>query len=289
MAKSRSIGGIYASLSLRDGGFARGLKRAEKGLNTFARSSVKYAAAGTAALGGALAAGLVVVGKRSVAAASDMSETLSKSNVVFGKNSEAMQAWAGNAAKSFGQSKQEALGAAATMGNMFLAMGQGQDEAAEMSKSMVELAADMASFNNTSSEDAITAIGAALRGESEPIRRYGVLLDDATLKAQALAMGLYDGKGALTPATRALAAYQVILKQTTTAQGDFARTADGLANSQKIIKASIDNAIIGIGNGLLPAVQNLANVAKGINFEEFGKRVGESLSTTFEIITDGKM
>jgi hypothetical protein len=89
---------------------------------------------------------------------------------------------------------------------------------------MTELAADLASFNNTSIEDAIESIGSALRGEAEPIRKYGVLLNDATLQAKAFAMGISDGTSTLSPANKALAAYGLILEQTKTAQGDFDRT-----------------------------------------------------------------
>jgi methyl-accepting chemotaxis protein len=136
---------------------------------------------------------------------------------------------------------------------MFSSMGMTDGKAAEMSRSMVQLATDLASFNNTSTEDAITAIGAALRGESEPIRRYGVLLDEATLKAQAFGKGLYSGKGNLDPVTKALSAYDEILRQTVLAQGDFARTSDGLANSLKIQQAAFEDAKASIGESLLPA------------------------------------
>ena len=89
----------------------------------------------------------------------------------------------------------------------------------------------MASFKNTSPEEAITAIGAALRGESEPIRRYGVLLDEATLKHRALALGIISTTDqALTPQQKVLAATAEIYRQTGDIQGDFTRTSEGLAN-----------------------------------------------------------
>jgi hypothetical protein len=91
-------------------------------------------------------------------------------------------------------------------------------------------------FNNVSQDDAINAIGSALRGEAEPLRRFGVLLDEATLKNAALQLGLITTtKEALTPQQKVLAAQKVIYEQTTTAQGDFARTSDGLANKTKIL------------------------------------------------------
>lgn len=106
------------------------------------------------------------------------------------------------------------------------------------------------------------AIGAALRGEAEPLRRYGVLLDDATLKAAAMELGIYSGTGALTAQQKVLAAQKVIMEQTSLAQGDFARTSDGLANSQRQIEAAVKDAQVQLGTALLPVVQQLAEYVK---------------------------
>ena len=215
-----------------------------------------------------------------IESASSLNEEISKSETIFGNSAAEIRKWAKGADEAMGLSEVAALEASGTIGNMFTAMGMGGEEASNMSMAMVQLASDLGSFNNTSTEDAIQAIGAALRGESEPIRRYGVLLDDATLKAEALAKGLYDGTGTLKPASRALAAYSVILNQTTAAQGDFAKTSDGLANSQKILAAQFENAKTEVGKGLLPAMQSLVDILKNMDFEEIGKDVG-SLAKSF--------
>jgi uncharacterized protein YjgD (DUF1641 family) len=93
---------------------------------------------------------------------------------------------------------------------------------------------------------------AHLRGEAEPLRKYGVLLNDATLKAAATSLGIYRGTAALTAQQKVLAAQKVIYEQTTDAQGDFARTSDGLANQQKILSATLENVKTNIGQALLP-------------------------------------
>jgi hypothetical protein len=112
-------------------------------------------------------------------------------------------------------------------------------------------------------EDAIQAIGAALRGEAEPIRRYGILLNDATLKNEALALGLIKTtKEALSPANKVLAAQAAIYKQTADAQGDFARTSDGLANSQRILAANIEDVKITLGESLLPVALKFSDFLK---------------------------
>ena len=203
---------------------------------------------------GAFAAGAVVgVIKKMIDASSDLSETMSKSKVVFGEHSDAMSEWAGSLASRLGQSKASALDAAAGFASMFHVLGVGETKAAGMSKHLVELASDMASFHNTSVEQALEAIGSGLRGEAEPLRKFNVLLNDATLKAEAMKMGLYDGKGALDLSTKAQAAYNVILTQSAVVNGDFENTSDGLANSLRIMKAEVTNLSAELGDNLVPA------------------------------------
>lgn len=229
---------------------------------------------GIAVSAGAAFSAIAAGAKAAVAAASDLGETISKTQAVFKSSAAEMLKWADGASRSFGQSKNQALDAAAGFGNLFTAMGIGEDSAAGMSRRLTELASDLASFNNTSVDEAIAAIGSGLRGEAEPMRRFGVLMDDATLKAQALASGLSNGKDALDPATKALAAYELILSKTATAQGDFQRTSDGLANSQRTITALISDMSAEIGEGLLPTVQNLANELKSADFKAIGQEIG---------------
>lgn len=206
----------------------------------------------------------------SIGPASDLNEQVSKTEQLFGESSKTIVEWASNAAQSMGQSERAALEGAGTFGTLFLNIGKSKDEAGQMSQRMVELAGDLASFNNTSPEQAIEAIGAALRGEAEPIRQYGVLLDDATLRQKALEMGLISSvKEGLDPAQKAAAAYQVILDKTGQAQGDFARTSDGLANKQRIASAELENAKAKLGESFLPvatqAIGVVADLAHGFS------------------------
>jgi hypothetical protein len=198
---------------------------------------------------------IAVGGFKAAQAASDFNETVNKSNVIFGDAAKSVQQFASTAATSLGQSKQAALDAAATFGVFGKAAGKTGEDLAAFSTQMVTLTSDLASFHNANPADVALALGAALRGESEPIRKYGVLLNDAALKAQAMAMGIYDGKGALDQTAKVLAAQALILKQTGDAQGDFSRTSDGLANQQRILKAKIDDAVVAIGKGFIPIVE----------------------------------
>lgn len=186
-----------------------------------------------------------------IRAASDFQEATSKVNVVFGRASKSVKDFADGAARNLGQSKQAVLDAAGVFGTFGKAAGLAGEDLSTFTTDFVTLSTDLASFNNTSPEEAVLAIGAALRGESEPLRRYGVLLNDAVLKQEAMTLGIYDGKGALTAQQKVLAAQAAIYKQTTDAQGDFMRTSDGLANSQRTLKAIIDDVKVSIGQAFL--------------------------------------
>jgi len=206
----------------------------------------------TAALGALTAAAVPAV-----AAASDLEESISKVNVIFGEGAEAVRNFSETAATSLGLSQQAVLDAAGTFGTFGKAAGLGGQDLAQFNNDFTTLAADLASFNNTSPEQAIEAIGAALRGESEPLRSYGVLLNDATLKAEALELGIYDGTGALTDQQKILAAQAAIYEQTGDAQGDFARTSEGLAGQTKIMQAQFADLQAELGNALMPVVMAL--------------------------------
>lgn len=241
--------------------------------------------------------------------ASDFNETLSKTGVIFGEELVGpLEEWAATGATAFGQSKQQALDAAATFAIFGKSAGLSGDALADFSKTQVQLASDLSSFHNASPEDTIFAIGAALRGEAEPMRKFGVLLDAGSVKAKAISMGLVEASvdtatlskkqevaekalrkynqalkehgegsvqaadanrdlqqaqqdvektmegrvGDLTAEQKVMATNALILEQTADAQGDFARTSDGLANSQRGMTAQWENMQVTIGEKLLP-------------------------------------
>lgn len=243
---------------------ATNLKKAETDTETFGSKvgdigkKVGVAMAAATAAAGAFA---IKFGVDAVKAASDLSETLSKTNVLFGASAKQVEAFANTAASKFGQSKQQALDAAATFATFGKSAGLAGDDLVKFSTDFVGLASDLASFNNTSPEQAIQAIGAALRGESEPLRAYGVLLDDASMRQKALELGIISTtKEALTPQQKVLAAQALIYQQTAAAQGDFSRTSEGLANQQRILEATLNNVKTTIGTALLPVALELFSI-----------------------------
>jgi hypothetical protein len=270
-----------------------------------------FAKKATLALGGAFAATEIVsFAKEAVGAASDLNESVSKTGVVFGTSAQQVLDWSKNAADAMGLSQQKALEAAGTYGNLAVSLGLPAPQAADMSTKLVGLAGDLASFNNVPVEDALNALRSGLTGETEPLKRFGVNINEVELKAEALRLGLVKtsvdagklsdaqenvdkanrkaaeamakygaesvqftdaqrdahqatmklegvmaGKvpATLTAAEKAQASYSLMMKQTSTAQGDFARTSDGLANQQRIAAANMEDLKAKIGNALLPA------------------------------------
>ena len=229
-------------------------KQTERSQGRAAKSMDRFRTVATVA-GTVVGAALFKIGKDSIRIASDIEESQNKVRVVFGQSAGAVEDMAGRSAKSLGISKREALAAAGTFGNLFVALKLPQPEAAKMSTRMVQLAADMASFNNTTPEEALEALRSGLVGETEPLRKFGVNLNDATIRQQALKMGLISTtKDALSPAVKAQATYALILNQTKTAQGDFARTSGSMANQLKVAKARFSDLQGELGAKLLPAV-----------------------------------
>ncbi len=231
------------------------VKKTSSGLSSFVGRLKSVGAA----LGATFAATqLSSFAKDTVMAASSMAESVSKVNVVFGEGASEVLAFGQSAATNLGISNQAAIEAAGTYGNLFQAFGLGQGQAQKMSTTLVQLAADMASFNNTSVDDAILALRSGLSGETEPLKRFGVALSEVRLKEEALRMGLIKTmSGTLPVAIKSQAAYSLILKDTALSQGDYARTADGTANTMKTLAARFQDAKVALGNALMPAFRGL--------------------------------
>lgn len=221
--------------------------------------------------------------KDSIGAASDLNETISKTQVVFGGAAQSVLKFGDTSSTSIGASRNEALSAAGTFGNLLRSVGLTENQAAKFSVSMVQLAGDLASFNNVPVGEALEAIRSGLVGETEPLKRFGVNLNEATLKQQAMNMGLSDGKGVLDANAKAQAAYALIMQQTTLAQGDFARTSDGLANQQRSLAAEFENVKASIGQSLLPFAKELvAQIRESLpEFQDLAENALPALANGF--------
>lgn len=212
-----------------------------------------------------------------VAAGSDLNETQSKARTIFGESADAIDRWAEGAAAGFGQSRQQALDAAATFGNLFSQLGVGADQSAAMSQAMVELASDFASFHNANPVEVIEAQTAAFRGEYDALQRFVPTINAASVEQKALAMTGKTATSALTAQEKALAVNALMMENAGAAAGDFERTSDSLANKQRILGARFADVQAELGEKLLPAAVAVADfiLTKVVPaFEGFGQAVG---------------
>lgn len=241
-----------------DRGGREGGKRFSAGMSSGIGGGVKKMFAPIAA--GIAAIGVAGFFKDAIGGASDLNEAGTKTEAIFGKAGKAMvDAFASKGAKALGQSRLDVLNAAASFGTFGKAAGLAGKPLADFSTGFASLSTDLASFYNTDPAQAAEAISAGLRGEAEPLRQYGVLLDDATLRQEALKLGLIKTtKQALTPQQKVLAAQAAIYKQTKDAQGDFGRTSGGLANQQRILAATFTDLKSKLGEKLLPVALKFA-------------------------------
>ena len=281
MARGKTLR-IYLAADLKN--FNRGMGQAKTGVRGLGDSVSKYL--GPALIGAAAAAGAfaVKIGVDAVSAASDLVETQNKVSEIFGESSDKVLKFAETSVTALGQTATEALDAAATFAQFGMSAGLADQELVDFSTDLVTLSSDLASFNNTSPEQAVEAIGSALRGSSKPLRAYGILLDDAKLRQEGLNLGISNGTSKLTASQKVLAANAVIYKESTVAQGDFSRTSEGLANTTRILSAAMKTASATIGESLVQALEGATasmGGSKGLadKIEETGQGVSDLVVT----------
>lgn len=198
--------------------------------------------------------------KGSITGASDLNETLSKSEAIFGAQSAAIESFGNNAARNVGLSKEAAIAAAAGFGDMFLQLGFVEDQAAAMSQQVVIAAADLGSFSNLETADVADRISAAFRGEYDSLQAVIPNINAARVESEALAMTGKTVASELTAQEKAAAVLAIVQKDGARAMGDFARTSDGAANQQKILTAQMEDQQAKLGGLLLPAWTGLLGV-----------------------------
>lgn len=260
----RKMAGVQSSLNRTAGLFARVSGRFGNSLGGTA-NGIRAATTGTRGLYAALslAAGVaatIEIGKKAIVGASDLQETVSKVGVVFGDSAATVISGADDMAKRFGIVKGTFLDAASSLGLVGKAAGLSQADAAGLADKLAKLAVDASSFYNVSLEDALTAMRSGLVGESEPLRRFGVLLNEASVANEALRLGLGRTKQGLTEGAKVQARASLITKGLADATGDLERTQSGFANRARQISGQITNALVSIGEKVLPVFVELASV-----------------------------
>jgi hypothetical protein len=265
------VGEVAAALNRSEGqaaGLTRELNQADRAaasINTRAGAFGGIGAAITGAAAGIAAAGVgLALGVRGANAAiqsfAELEDSINAVNVVFGDAAGAVVDFGESAAQSAGLSQQAFNQAVVPIGSLLQNFGFDATEAADAAVILVQRAADLASVMGGTVQDALLAVGAALRGEADPLERYGASISAARVEQFALAEGLAATKGEITDAVKLQARYGLILQDTARVQNDFANTAGDLANAQRIAAAEAANFGADIGEVLAPAMSALVGL-----------------------------
>ena len=226
----------------------------------------------------ALTLPIAAAGGAAIKLASDFEESLNKVDVSFKSSSESVKEFAKTTLTQFGIAQGTALDMAAMFGDMGTSMGLTTDQAARMSTSMVGLAGDLASFKNIKIEEATTALAAVFTGETESLKRLGIVMTEANLKQFALTQGITKNIKEMTQAEKTTLRYQYVIASTGNAQGDFARTQDGAANQMRIFSESLKEIGANLGQILLPAFTEIVKKVNGalkafMDFDDRTKKI----------------
>mgnify|MGYP003645648525 FL=1 len=207
---------------------------------------------------------IAIAGGFAIKMASDFEESLNKVDVAFGKSNKEIKTFAETSKVSFGIAEGSALDMAAMFGDMGTSMGLTQKDAAGMSKSLVGLAGDLSSFKNIQVDVATTALAAIFTGETESLKKLGIVMTEANLKHFALSQGIQKNIKNMTQAEKTQLRYAFIMANTTNAQGDFIRTQDGAANQMRIFGEGVKELTTEFGQLLLPAFTKIVTAANKI-------------------------
>lgn len=238
----------------------KGLTESESKLKKFGGGVAKI---GVAA-GAAVATGLAVIGVETVKAASAAQQSLGGTESVFGRFSKGVVKTSNNAAKQFGLSANEYRESANQIGSLLKNQGVNQDKLAGSTKGLIGQASDLSATFGGTTKDAVDALSSAFKGEFDPLEKYGISLKQSTVNTEAMRIAhvkTASAFGKLSSAQQAAAKRQatqnIITKQSTSAQGQFQKQTNTLAEQQQILGAQFENLKVKLGGALLPAVTNI--------------------------------
>ena len=199
-------------------------------------------------------------GSQAIQTASDLEEVQNVVNVSFGSMANEVEAFAKTAIWSFGMSELTAKQTASTFMAMANGMGLAMKDGKNMSLQLTALAGDMASFYNVRQDVAQTALNSIFTGETESLKKFGVVMTEANLSAFALSRGITKSYSAMSQAEKVALRYHYVLKATANAQGDFARTSGSWANQVRVLKEQFNQLLGILGKGLIQVLTPIVQV-----------------------------
>lgn len=240
---SNSFTGIYKS-----SGFAvSGIKKVNARLVSLIRSIVPVI--------GVMK--LIDFGKQAMEISSDLTEVQNVVDVTFGDYKQKIEDLASVSIPELGMSELSVKEIGSRFQAMGTAMGFSTEKMSDMSVELTRLTGDMASFYNVEQETMGKALQSIFTGETEPMRKYGIDLTNATIQQYALSQGITTSINKMTQLEKAQLRYNYVMAQTTAAQGDFIRTQDTWANQIRILKQNLQQLASIIGGTLINAFKPL--------------------------------
>lgn len=205
-------------------------------------------------------AGVIAFGKQALDAASALQQSTGAVESVFKSQADAIKSLAADAAQSVGLSANQYQEFASVMGSQLKNLGVEQSNLVPTTDKLITMGADLASMYGGTTADAVEALGAVFRGETDPIEKYGISIKQSDVNARLAADGLDGLEGEARKQAETQARLAILTEQSADAQGNFAREVDTAAGSAQIAAAEWENAKASLGEALLPIATRAAEV-----------------------------
>lgn len=216
-----------------------------------------------AAMAGAVGFVAITAGiKEITSAASDAEQSVGGVAAIFKDSAAAVEAAAAGAATAYGLSATDYRTSANLIGSLLKNQGTATEELAPKTENLIGLASDLAATYGGTVTEAVEAISSALKGEMDPLEKYGISLNDAAIKGEQAALGIEDLAKSNGILAKSMAVQSLLSKQSADAQGGFARETDTLAHQQQVAAATIENLSANLGQLFLPY---MTDAAKSLN------------------------
>lgn len=222
-------------------------------LASSARSAAKTMAAAAAAGGAALGA----LGVKATLMAADLEQSTGAVEAVFKTAARQIKGFSVKSATALGITRNEYQELATVIGSQLKNAGTPIDQLAGKTNNLISTGADLAAMYGGTTKEAVEALSSALKGERDPIERYGVTLKQSMIDAKAAALGFTDVSSAQAQAAATLA---LISEQTADAHGAFARETNTLSHQLQVAKAKAGDLAAQFGSYLLPAATKAATL-----------------------------
>lgn len=196
--------------------------------------------------------------------AADLEQAVGGTEAVFKDAKGPIEDYAKTAATGMGLSERAFREATTSLGGQLKALGFDVDQAANKSIELTGVAADLAATYGGTTAEAVQALGAAFRGEADPAERFNLRLNQNTVNAKAVAMGLAESTSQVDAQAKAQATLALITEQSADAQGQFAREAGSASGAMQIANAQFENAKASLGQAVAPIIADVANKLSGL-------------------------